>query len=478
MIFWTLISTALALGPVLDFRVPDMARAVSGSAKTVQYIQPSVEINKVLSLKLHQAPVITINDSILPLWTDPTNSIYYVNLTVGPDGASAEFPLLLDTGSGVSWVLNDLCSGSACSNAAKFSLNVKTTSSLSLLYSGSHVSGKMVDTVENDLEFVIGDKLHLSNYSFGLALTAPDVFLNFNLSGILGVQARYDDLEKSNMLHQLYCSGAIDAMQFATVLGGPSNNSFGGLFITGKAASNYASTLATSDLEYCNVLTNDQLFWMLNITGVDSQQGSAINSSKGAIIDTGTTGMALPKNDATALHKAVFGSDYIGDDKGNYAFRCNATGNISFSIDNHDFVIPISSIKALAYELSVLQGYCASKVQGMDLQNWVLGASFLSNFYTVFDLEHSRVGFAPRVESYLVGNLSSSLSLIQSLSQSQSSSLSPTPTSSKTSQAFASSSSGAHNNTTKPAKHDLAANLPHASYLAVLAFSLLLVYIM
>ncbi|PSK40400.1 hypothetical protein C7M61_000035 [Candidozyma pseudohaemuli] len=403
MLLWTLLPTALALAPVVDFRVPGMDKVLS---LTGRHVQPLVEIHKVLEVQqslevqLSLKASIQFSETVLPLMTDKARSIYYLNLQIGDKSSKKEFPLLLDTGSGISWIMNESCTSSACSNGAKYSSSVKTSKSFSLSYSGSHVNGEMVNAAENNLEFVLGDLLKLTNYSFGLALTAPDFFENFNLSGILGVQARYDDREKSNMLHQLYYSGDIDAMQFAIVLdGAATNGTLGGLFIAGKDATKYSKELASSDIQYCDVLTNDQLFWMLNITEVHSNKNTVINGCRSAIIDTGTTGMALPMKDATAFHEAIFGSDYIGDSEGNFAFRCNATGNVSFVIDNHTFNLPVGNIKALAYELTVLQGYCASKVQGMDLDNWILGASFLSEFYTIFDLEHSRVGFAPRSES-------------------------------------------------------------------------------
>lgn len=476
MLLWTLLPAALALAPVVDFRVPGMDKAVS---LTGRHVQPVVEIHKVQEVQQSLKASIQLSDTVLPLMTDKARSIYYLDLQIGGKTGKSKFPLLLDTGSGISWIMNESCTSSACSNGVKYTDSVKTSKSFSLSYSGSHVNGEMVNAAENDLEFVLGDLLKLTNYSFGLALTAPDFFEKFSLSGILGVQARYDDLEKSNMLHQLYYSGDIDAMQFAIVLDGAlTNATLGGLFIAGKDATKYSTKLASSDIQYCDVLTNDQLFWMLNITTVHSNKKSVINGCRSAIIDTGTTGMALPMKDATAFHKAVFGSDYIGDSEGNFAFRCNATGNVSLVIDYHSFSLPVGNIKALAYELTVLQGYCASKVQGMDLDNWILGASFLSEFYTIFDLEKSRVGFAPRVEGYLVEAASrSSLSLSLTKSLSLTTSLSATP-SGKTSKAslvaVASSSSGARNNTSQPEQHNLASSLPHISCLVVLAFILLL----
>lgn len=473
-------ASARALAPVQDFRVPGMAKVVS-KAWSVPRLnansnQATVPAARTVLAKL-LGPEIRLGDSVLPLWTDLANSIYYVNLTVGEKDEDIKFPLLLDTGSGISWIMNDSCSSLACGNSAKFQQTVVPKSLFYLSYSGSPVLGQMVDTAENDLEFNIGGSLKLTNYSFGVALTAPSFFESFNLSGILGVQATYDDKEKSNMIHQLYYAGDIDKMEFAVLLNGISNvsHSLGGVFITGSDATNYASKLASSEIQYCDVLQNDQLFWMLNISSVHSGENHAINSSRGAIIDTGTTGMALSRDDADALHKAAFGLDYVGDEEGNFAFRCNATGNLSFAIDGHTFDLPVAHIRALEYDVPILQGYCASKIQGKpNLNTWILGASFLGNFYTIFDLEKSRVGFAPRVESFQITSPDSTAS-----QSSSSATLSATKSSSSASSSTASSStssSGARssNNTSQPEQHNLASSLSHISCLVVLAFSILL----
>ncbi|KAL6015236.1 hypothetical protein ACI3LY_002875 [Candidozyma auris] len=466
MLLWTILPTALALAPVQDFRVPSMARVVSKSgiqaARPLAQDAPANHVSKQAS-----GPQVSLGESVLPLWTDSANSIYYINSSVGSqDSDGTSFPLLLDTGSGISWIMNESCSDKACSNAAKFQKSIVSGSSFSLSYSGSNVEGKMVDTIENDLQVTIGNKLRLTNYSFGLASTAPSFFEDFHISGILGVQASYSGNEQSNLIHQLYQAGDIDAMQFAVLLDGASNinSTLKGVFITGNDASRHANKLATSEVKYCDVLPNDQHFWMVNISSVSYKQNFAINASRGAIIDTGTTGMALPLKDAEALHKAAFGTDYVSDQKGNFAFKCNATGNFAFNISGNKFEVPVSQIRASPYEATVLQGYCASKLQGTsESTSWILGASFLNPFYTIFDLQNARVGFAPRVDSFQILSANT-------LSNSNSSSSSSTSTSN--------TSSGAPSNqsTSPPKQHSGAAFISHSGSIVILCLlSILLV---
>lgn len=472
MLLWVLLlailPTGLATGPVKDFRVSSMSLVVSKSrsksAKTsslsgVSYSSTSNSKKNSLSVSL--------GGPVLPLWTDLANSIYYVNVSVGEllYAEDDAFPLLLDTGSGISWIMNESCSSDACSNAQKFEQVVKTASTFSLSYSGSVVQGSMVDTAANGIEFALDETLITSNYSFGISLSAPSFFENYNLSGILGVQAEYKGSEKKNLIHQLYSSGAISSMEFAVILGDVSSTTslLGGVFLVGDAVSEYTLVLAKDDVQYCDVIDNDQSYWMLNISSVYSNDVQVINASREAIIDTGTTGLSLPQSDAESLHEAAFGSNYVSDSSGNFAFLCNATGNITFIIDDHEFQLPVSQIRALAYETAVLAGYCASKVQGnSDLDSWILGAGFLSQFYTVFDLAKSRVGFATRASNISIKAASATTAASST-------------TANLTSSASSLTSSSASNTTNSTASHTaLAASLPTTSKLILAAFGLLL----
>lgn len=404
-----LLAGVLALGPVKDYRVGDMSSYLPKKMKTVsKIVKPQV---KALS---NTGPTIGLDASIQALWTDSSNSIYYLNSTINDNksGYTEVFPLLLDTGSGLSWIYNTSCTASACLNAPKFedTDSLYSTVAFTISYTGQTISGSLVDTLHNNLTFSFPYGLALANYSFGLATSAPLFFNDYNVSGIIGIPSAYDDSIPTNFIAQLHSSGSIANRKFGLILGSSSNSnsSFGGLLLFGDSASDNAEKLATSDVEYCSLDKNTHGYWLVSISAMtvtDYQNQTNpmknFNSTKQAIIDTGTTGLSLPLADADALHSALFSSLYISDGVGNYAFLCNATGAVDFTIDGKNFTIPVENIRGDAYLNNVLNGYCASKALGStDTTYWILGASFLKSFYTIFDLDNFKIGFAPCVESF------------------------------------------------------------------------------
>lgn len=426
------LASALALGPVKDFRVDTLAslKALPFTANKAAVLPEYVVADLSLATPLTSEksangasastdvdasiPTIILDAGVQPLWTDSSNSIYYVNTTIDDNhsGYSQVFPLLIDTGSGISWIYNTSCTLSACLNAPKFndSGSIYTTSAFSLAYSGHSIGGSLVDTLNNNLTFSFPNGLSLANYLFGLATSAPLFFNNYNVSGIIGIPSVFDESVPTNFLAQLRATGSVDARKFGLVLGDSANanSTFGGLLLFGDAATNNTNKLAVSEPAYCSVADNNEGYWLVTVSAlnvVDSEDQphglSTFNASRHAIIDTGTTGLSLPLADADALHAALFGSDYVSDDNGNYAFLCNATGEIRFTVDGKNFTIPVDNIRGSAYLNSVLSGYCASKAQGSTgTSNWILGASFLRSFYTIFDLDNLKIGFAPCVDTF------------------------------------------------------------------------------
>ncbi|SGZ49242.1 CIC11C00000004861 [Sungouiella intermedia] len=420
------VASVSALGPVKDYRVASWetldswpfnhqkAASVALLGVATNVISSVSSVSTVSAAVPDSVPTVVLGSTVQALWTDSSNSIYYVNATIDDNnsGYSQVFPLLIDTGSGISWIYNTSCTLSACLNAPKFedSGSIYTTSSFSLTYTGQTINGSLVDTLHNNLTYSFPDGLALANYLFGLATSAPLFFNDYNVSGIIGIPSKFDESVPTNFIAQLKATGSIDTRKFGLVLGGSanSNSSFGGLLLFGDAASNNSKTLATSDLAYCSLDDNSHGYWLVTVSElnvVDSDDNphalSSFNSSRQAIIDTGTTGLSLPLADADALHTALFGSTLVSDNNGNYAFLCNATGEMDFIIGGHNFTIPVDNIRGSAYQNSVLSGYCASKVQGSTSSTfWVLGASFLKSFYTIFDLDNLKIGFAPCVESF------------------------------------------------------------------------------
>jgi cathepsin D len=82
-------------------------------------------------------------------------------------------------------------------------------------------------------------------------------------------------------------------------------------------------------------------------------------------------------------------------DPGLYTFPCNATlPTISFTIGGKDLFLPASAFISGPIGNGT---FCIGSItpdDGQASKFWILGYSFMRNYYTIFDYDNSRVGFA------------------------------------------------------------------------------------
>lgn len=426
---------AWGLKPVLDFRVADLhgprdaASVLKGANVAVKEAIGGAQTQLLLvtvstvTLLPQLAPTVDLSPNVHVLYTDALNSVYYLNTSIYDTVSeyNQTFSLLLDTGSANSWIYNASCDLPTCTANTRFSdsRQLKAADTFDLTYSGDSVQGLLLLTEASGLE-VVFDDLVVTNYTFGLAQNLPQIFNDVKVDGIIGILANVLQNADRNLIYQLHQQGLIDKRMLGLLLvatdqtvqyTGSKNlfpSSYGGLVIFGSDASDdsHKYISADSDLHYTDVLPNQNSYWLIEVSSVELSNSSwtgPLGGSRDAIIDTGTTGLALPIDDADAIHAALFGSDYVTDKQGNYAFFCNRTdANIGLEISGHTFNLLATAFRASAYTSQGLQGYCASKIQGLsNTQQWVLGAAFLSNFYTIFDLDNGQIGFADaRITTY------------------------------------------------------------------------------
>ena len=427
---FTFLALVQSLHIVEDFRVPFPNYSPIKALKTPEHESSFISYtNSIKSL----SPTFTLAPDIQMLYTDNSLSIYYMNANISSSSSTSQFPLLLDTGSALSWIYNSSCSVNGCelltTNKFTSPANLKTSNTFKLSYSGDEVYGEMFSLEKNNLDISFSTEnnsymLKFDNFSLGLTNNSPSMFSNLDISGLIGISAKESS---ENLVQQLYASNEIDLQVFGIYLESKSqtlkytnqeNNvlsNYGGLILFGEKSIQYLDKfVGNNKFEYAVVVTNPNSYWLIDIDEIrfiNSTDTSSI-SKRQAIIDTGTTGLALPLDDANNIHKLLFGNDFVTDNKGNYAFPCRSTNNITFSINkNLTLDLPANSFKGLEYDITGLEGYCASKIQGIDSDYWILGSTFLSQFYTVFDLENKRIGFGELdLDSYMLseGNISGS----------------------------------------------------------------------
>ncbi|CAG8828421.1 16912_t:CDS:2, partial [Gigaspora margarita] len=113
--------------------------------------------------------------------------------------------------------------------------------------------------------------------------------------------------------------------------------------------------------------------------------------SKDAIIDTGTTSMLVPENDAVAIHKNIPKSKFekvIG--VGVYTIPCNTTAVVSLKFRGVDYNISNSDLLASPFTDTL----CISGIVPGQSDFWIVGQTFIKGVYSAFDVGNKKVGFA------------------------------------------------------------------------------------
>lgn len=424
--FLALLALGEALRIVEDFRVVGLNKSPIKAREAVVPDTSYITFNDSVE---SSAPSFTLAPDVQILYTDSSLSIYYMNSNISSSSSTSRFPVLLDTGSSLSWVYNASCTVNGCKSPTTTKLDppsdLQLGDAFTLSYSGDKVSGEMFSLQKNNFEIIFctennQDKLLFDDFSMGLTENSPSMFSDFIISGLIGISAKESS---ENLVQQLYASDKINLPQFGIYLvskpqtikytGEGTVSNYGGLILFGNKTEEYRDQfVGKNKFGYADVVPDVNSYWLIDIDEiklVNSTDTSSI-SKRQAILDTGTTGLALPLKDANNIHKLLFGDDFVSDNNGNYAFPCSTTNNITFAInDNLSLDLQASTFEGSRYELSGLEGYCASKIQGVDSLYWILGSTFMSQFYTTFDLENKRIGFGELdLDSYTLNDGGSS----------------------------------------------------------------------
>jgi saccharopepsin len=123
-------------------------------------------------------------------------------------------------------------------------------------------------------------------------------------------------------------------------------------------------------------------------------------STRRAAIDTGTSLIAMSKADAAAINKMIGATAIPFQGGGMFYLECSKLAsmpNLTFQFGGKDMTLTAND-----YTLQMkswLGTVCISGISGIDLPPqmsdvWIVGDVFLRKYYTVYDYENSRVGFA------------------------------------------------------------------------------------
>ncbi|AAS50648.1 ABL123Cp [Eremothecium gossypii ATCC 10895] len=352
--------------------------------------------------KSAQCNSLTFRPNISLLKRDPLSRVHIIQATFG----GVSYPLVLDTGSAISWVYGVNSSSSANHKARQaFVAHSNSCTVTDSIFTIFYRSGTAHGPLYTGTLSING--LKIQDFRFGVAIGVPSLLDAYALSGIFGLPSDPTDSDTS-VVGLLQGSKLINKKSFSVLLSHIPSESRNlddnnGLIVFGEPL----GALYEGELSYTPLVPNPQNHWLVAIKAayigserveLPTAKNPSIDKNIGirsGIIDTGSTLVVLPQEDALALHS--YFDDSISDGK-NFAIYCNSSEPIHLELSKHNWTILPSNFVGEPYPKdSPYNGYCVSNIQGGDISSsWILGEVFLQDLYTVFDIEGRQVGFANR----------------------------------------------------------------------------------
>ena len=296
--------------------------------------------------------------------------------------------MVLDTGSSNLWIPSAECGSIACYLHSTFEHDSSKTyrpngSDFEIRYGSGSVKGYISqDKVQ------IGD-IKIKNQDFGEVTQEPGLAFAFGrFDGIWGLG--YDSISVNKIVppfYQMINQGLVDEPVFAFYLGDTNKDGDESEVVFGGVDKDHY----TGDVTYLPL--RRKAYWEVDLDAISFGDQTAEIDSTGAILDTGTSLIALPSTLAELLNKEIGAKQGFN---GQYTIECekrDSLPDLTFTLTGHNF-----SITSYDYILEV-QGSCISAFQGIDIPEpagplAILGDAFLRKWYSIYDQGKDRVGIA------------------------------------------------------------------------------------
>jgi hypothetical protein len=385
MKLFSILSFALALGTSSAFQIVDPEVDEGIIAFETTRVENNLE-ELINGNKTHQKRDIIANwinsDNQQSLFTF-TGSIY-----VGTPGQ--KFKVIFDSGSFQFWVRSSKCTNSGCAGKSAFNSAASSTfrdtgvASSPIRYAdGTTISGNFVqDTV------AIYGKQTVSHFSFIEASSAANIP---GVDGVIGIARPYSQHIKQYMfLYQLLNTKSMTWPCYSWFI---DNSSSKGQFVIGGVDNKKFH----GKLSWSNIIDRNGAYWA---TSFGTIQGANVHvtpqAGLKAVFDTGTS-LAYMLPDLAQKLNAQIGATLYSNNGGvqNYMVDCAKIpymptlywqfGTVQLAVSPNEYVYVLGS------------NFCMSGFVGMTIDPTIgilIGNVLMRRWYTVFDMQNDRIGFA------------------------------------------------------------------------------------
>ncbi|CAE6437176.1 unnamed protein product [Rhizoctonia solani] len=333
-----------------------------------------------------------------------TDSSYYGSIAVGTPPVA--FNVILDTGSSDLWLASSTCY-TGCQKVPTFNAaNSSSFQNLTTTFSIRYGSGQAAGELGSDTVQMAG--FQVTGQTFALADQVSSGLLSNPVSGLLGLgwstiassgaTPLWETLAKNGQWTDPVMSFFLT--RFIDVNGANSQEP-GGEFMMGGTNTN----LYSGDIDYVNIPSGQESYWLIPLTGVGVNGASILNTSVNAAIDTGTTLVGGPSAAIAAIFAQIPNSQVgTGDYEGYYLYPCSTSVTITMTFSSRTWSIDPADFMLMRATNSMCVGaFFALNLSG-SAPSWIVGDTFLKNVYSVYRYNPPSVGFANLSSNALAQN--------------------------------------------------------------------------
>ena len=303
-----------------------------------------------------------------------------------------EFTVVFDTGSSNLWVPSSKCTSFACYLHKRYQATMSESyEKVGRPFAIRYGTGSVEGHISRDTLRLGG--MEIEGQEFGETIKEPGLtFALGRFDGILGLG--FDTIAVSGVTPPFYnmvAQGLVGKALFSFWIGRAADGTpEGGELLFGAVNEEHFE----GELEYVPVIRKG--YWEVKLSGfsVDDEEINIPGGWSRAAIDTGTSLIAVPSDISDEINAR------IGAKKGFRGIhtvdcdRIDSLPTLTFHFNGKPF-----DLQPKDYILQA-QGTCVSAFMGLDIPApagpiWIVGDAFLRAYYTVYDLENARVGFAP-----------------------------------------------------------------------------------